>query len=236
MLKPAEIFRVQSNLRVEIDRQRVFDPPAALEELVMDIWRTEKAQRGDALFDGTIFSADTITPTLIRGHWIPYRYALTGYRHPETVRAAGVLPMAVNGLTRCRGRILLARRSPYVAASPNMWELAPSGGVDPEAIHGDHIDIRRSLLQELHEEVGFFEEDIMRLSPFAVVRDESSLELCFWVDLKDDAMDRFDPPIDEYRDFEWVSPEEWPAFCEGKSILEITKLIFEEGIQKTEET
>ncbi len=225
-MQQAEILRVQPNLRVEIDPDRVFDPNSALEELVMNVWRVEKAERGDSLFDGTIFSADVVTPTLIRGHWIPYRYALTAYRHPEAVKAAGVLPLAVNGLTRCRGKVLLARRSPYVAASPNMWELAPSGGVDPEAIQGNHIDVKRSLLQELHEEVGFSEEEIAHLSPFAVVRDESSLELCFWVDLKDDAMERFDPPIDEYRDFEWVSPEEWAAFSEGKSILEITRVIF----------
>ncbi len=232
-MRHVEIVSVQRNLRVVIDRDRRFEPPEYLDEQVLAIWREEKAQRGDALFDGTIFSADVVAPNIILGHWIPYRYALAGYRDPSLMKAVGVLPLAVNGLTRCRGRVLMGLRSPNVAASPDTWELAPSGGVDPEAVDGDHLDVRRSLLQELEEETGFDATDVVSIEPFAAVKDweGNALELCFRLDLSDDALNSFDPPIDEYRDFEWVGIDEWDAFAEGKQVLPMSRIIFKAALE-----
>lgn len=233
-MRRVEVIPIQQTVRVIIDPSRRFEPPADLEAQVLEIWRAEKAVRGEALFDGTIFSADVVTSTVIRGHWIPYRYALAGYRHPDLVKAVGVLPVAINGLTRCQGKVLMGLRSPDVVASPNTWELAPSGGVDPEAVDGDHIDVRRSLLQELREETGFYPTDVVDMAPFAAIKDweGNALELCFWLDLRDDAIDRFNPPIDEYRDFEWVAVSEWDEFAKGKQVLPMSEIIFRAATAK----
>ena len=47
--------------------------PAALEAEIERLWSAAQARMGGSLFNGLVFSADTIAADLISGHWTEFR-------------------------------------------------------------------------------------------------------------------------------------------------------------------
>ena len=73
--------------------------------------------------------------------------------------ATGVCVLSVSGVVRCElpePAVLLGRRSPSTRIYGGMWELGPSGGVDPP-VHGSRVSGEHALDQlrtESREEIG----------------------------------------------------------------------------------
>ncbi len=227
MKSESEIVRVNDDVVIEIDERGTLNVPPYLEERVEAIWRLEKSARGDKLFNGIIFNAVDISSERIVGHWMPYRYALAGYCEPSLGRELGTFPLAVNGITRCQGKLLVALRSPDVVSYPNTWELAPSGGLDPGAVIDGRLDGRRGLLNELAEEVGIKSSEVLCTTAVAAVKDWSghALELCYIIDVREVVMQHFEPPLDEYQDFLWIRPDEWEDFVAQQPVVPMSRLL-----------
>lgn len=129
-------------------------PPAALAR-VAAIWQAEKARRGDALFDGRLFSIRTLTPGLITGWLAPYSWYVAQRRDKTLAAALDIRPLGVTGIMICDDGIVFGRRGGGVETDAGLWELAPSGGVDGEFRTADGaIDLGAQLLNELVEETG----------------------------------------------------------------------------------
>lgn len=223
----AEVIKLEPTVLVEVDERGLLQVSHHLEMQVEEIWLEQKALRGDKLFNGVIFNAVQVTPQRIIGHWMPYRYAFAGYRNPVLGRDLGILPLAVNGITRCNGRLLAGLRSPDVVSYPNTWELAPSGGVDPGSAQGCRLDIKQGVLKELYEETGITVSDVLRAQPIAAVKDWGghALEVVFLIDVREVVFEHFEPPIDEYRDFVWLLPDEWELFAETHRVVPMSHLL-----------
>lgn len=154
-------------------------PPPAPEVLarVAAIWRAEKAKRGDALFDGRLFSVSRLAPPLITGWLAPYSWYVAGRHDPALRTVLGVRPLGVTGVMICDEGIVFGRRASTVATDPDLWELAPSGGVDGEFLTPDGgIDLAAQILNELTEETGLPAAVVTPPPrPVALVEDGSSL-------------------------------------------------------------
>lgn len=216
---------LEDNVRIVVDSEYKLILSPEIENRVSDIWRKEKDARGNALFEGQIFNTIHLSPQVIRGHWISYRYALAAYIDPLLGNAMSILPTAVNGITRCSHKILLALRSQSVVAYSGYWELAPSGGVDPNALTGNTVDVRKSILDELVEETGIEENDVLSVSLFAAIHEEATLELCYLIDVHDNVIQRFDPPKIEYSIFEWVDEPLLKDFISSHRMLPLSTKI-----------
>lgn len=154
-------------------------PPPAPEMLarVAALWRAEKAKRGHALFDGRLFSISRLAPPLVTGWLAPYSWYVA-QRHDPALRAGlGVRPLGVTGIMICDEGIVFGRRASTVATDPDLWELAPSGGVDGEFLTPDGgIDLAAQILNELTEETGLPAAVVTAPPrPVALVEDGSSL-------------------------------------------------------------
>ncbi len=72
-----------------------------------------------------------------------------------------IRPMAVTGLVRLGGRVVLARRGSNVTQDVEKWELAPSGGLSPNDASRDQApSLVNQLLIEAKEELN------LNLNPF----------------------------------------------------------------------
>lgn len=123
---------------------------------------SEHAARNPRLFDGPILSCAEADPehAILRCRRASYRELIC---RPEI--DTGVMQVSVTGVvlaaTRGGTRLLLARRGPGTRIYPGMWELAPSGGLDPPTpVASDdpreHTgdDAWRQLVSEAREELG----------------------------------------------------------------------------------
>jgi 8-oxo-dGTP pyrophosphatase MutT (NUDIX family) len=147
-----------ASVRVSVEREM---PPldASLEAEIDRLW--DAAQLGMAaggagrLFNGRVFSADTITEAHIGGHMTEFRRIVAQMQSPALFEALGVRPLAVCGVLRCAGGILVGRRHAGAIYQAGMWQLPPAGSVDAGAMRPDgSLDIAGQVLKELREEVG----------------------------------------------------------------------------------
>lgn len=168
------------------------------------------------LHDGPIWSAtsadaDRITVQLDR-------YKRLTIQSDPTIGDLGIRHIGVKGLMtapdeRGPARILLARRGPHTRAYPNLWEIAPAGGV--EAVAGERLSgdsIIATLIQEAREELAIdASPSSAAASPFLLVRDELARSIVFmlhlpWPDLFDPAWRL--PQTWEYTDSRWLTYDE----------------------------
>ncbi|WP_419728539.1 NUDIX hydrolase [Lichenicola sp.] len=140
--------------------------PADLEADVESIWSAERARR-PVLFNGRVFSADTITPSLITGHWTEYRCVLAQIRKPSLYARLKVRPLAVNGLVECADGLVLGRRHADAVYLPGRWQAAPAGNVEARA--GDDVNLIEQVHVELREELGLLPNMIDLTRPVAAI-------------------------------------------------------------------
>lgn len=174
-------------------------------------WEHERRRCGDYLYNGKVFSALHFDANGMQGCWISYREALAGHRKPALAERLGILPVAVSGMVWAGEHLLVGQRAEHLAQFPGHWELAPSGGLDPESQRGPEVDFRETLYKELQEETGILPEAIARLHPFALMRGQTALEICLEVQLH--AAEPFTvEPTAEYVQFIWVAKDKLFAF------------------------
>jgi 8-oxo-dGTP pyrophosphatase MutT (NUDIX family) len=155
---------------VRIVSARAMPPLApALEAEVARLWEAVCRDRPN-IFNGRIFTADSITPELISGHWTEFRRSMAQIERPELFADLQVRSLAVNGVIRCADGVLIGRRSRRAVYQAGRWQLPPAGSVDGSAERPDGaVDVEGALLDELQEELGLPPDCIERMVPLCLV-------------------------------------------------------------------
>lgn len=133
--------------------------PEALERTVETLWQhaaSRMAQGGAGrLFNGSVFSADSITPALITGHVTEYRRVVAQFEEPALFDQLGLRSLAVCGVLRCADGVVIGRRHVDAIYQAGLWQLPPAGSVDGAAVDADgSVNLRRQIVTELGEELG----------------------------------------------------------------------------------
>ena len=158
------VHPIHPDVEVRVTR-RMPDLPPALDARVETLW-AQAASRVDALggsrlFNGQVFSIDTIAPDRINGHLTEYRRLVAQAEDNTLFPELGIRSLAVCGVLRCDGGVVIGRRSGSAIYHPNMWQLCPAGSVDGGALRPDGtMDCRAQFLTEIREELGLEPETI----------------------------------------------------------------------------
>ena len=157
----APVFHpVDPGLLLRVTRKMTPLSPA-LAKAVDDIWNSEQARLGGRLFNGQVFSADTITPGLISGHWTEFRRVVAQMRQPELYDALRVRPLSVGGVIIGPDGVVFGRRPRHSVYQSGQWQMPPAGSIDLTAARPDGaVDFRAMLLTELAEEIGLIEAEV----------------------------------------------------------------------------
>jgi hypothetical protein len=180
------VHEVAADLEVRIGRAMPA-LPSETELAVERLWQAAslRVSAGGAgqLFNGRVFSADTITPHLITGHLTEFRRMVAQMERPELFAipgsspgtSLGVRPLAVCGVLRCAGGVVVGRRHRAAIYQAGMWQLPPAGSVDASAVDDDGVvDLRRQLLNELQEELGLSSDAVDEPRPLCIVEHPGS--------------------------------------------------------------
>jgi hypothetical protein len=127
------------------------------------------------LFNGRVFSADSITPGLITGHLTEFRRVVAQMEDPAMFEVLGIRPLAVCGVLCCKDGIAVGRRPSGAVYQGGMWQLPPAGSVDAGAVReGNRIDLRGQILAELNEELGLPASSVTSVKPICLVEHPGS--------------------------------------------------------------
>ncbi len=149
--------------------------PAPLAAEVATLWQAAQHAAGGRLFNGRVFSADTITPARIDGHWTEFRRVVAQMRRPALFAALGIRPLAVGGVIVGRDFVLFGRRPADAVYQPGEWQLPPAGSLDPGAAGADGtLDPLRQLHAELAEELGLPPHAVSAPRPLVIVEHPGS--------------------------------------------------------------
>jgi len=126
--------------------------PDALEAEVEAIWAQARAAR-PGLFNGRVFTAENITPSGITGHWTEFRRVFAQMRAPALFGVLGLRPLAVVGVLRTPGGVLLGQRAHDAIYQPGRWQTCPAGSVESRGGE-ERVDLAAQILAEAEEELG----------------------------------------------------------------------------------
>lgn len=149
--------------------------PPDVEHQVAASWEQERRARPQ-LFNGTVFSADAITPGRITGHWTEYRRALAQMRNPDLFGALAIRALAVNGVLECAGGVVLGRREAGSVYQAGGWQSPPAGSVErrPGDPDSGRIDLAAQVLAECEEELGLMAGDVAVRRPMVAIEHPGS--------------------------------------------------------------
>lgn len=228
-------------VRVTIDPGSANPTPATLTE-IDETWSRMKSAM-PRLYDGPILavsSIDTATAgiTARRSSYKPLAVQGAGDQGPRT----GVQQLSVTGIVAARdasGRwhLLLARRSHATRIYGGMWELGPSGGIDPPAHDVQELtapDCARQLAREAGEELAGLEADWLAAIPVAITRDfiAHSDDVCMLVRLPGPINAGASPVRPggwEYTEARWLPIDHAAGFARRRSgvIIPPTRLLLD---------
>ena len=177
-MEPFVIHPVRPDVEVRITRP--MPPlPAALEARIDALWAAASARvaAGGAgrLFNGRVFSIDTIAPDRITGHLTEYRRLVAQVEDHALFGELGIRSLAACGVLSCSAGVVIGRRPAAAIYQPGMWQLCPAGSVDGGAARPDGMmDYRAQLQTELQEELGIGPEVLGAITPLCVVEHAGS--------------------------------------------------------------
>src|SRR5580658_8029425 len=151
------VHSISPDLEVRVTREM---PPLRpmLEARIDALW-AKAAARVEAggsgrLFNGRIFSIDTIAPDRITGHLTEYRRLVAQCEDHSLFPDLGIRSLAACGVLCCADGVVIGRRPAGAIYQPGMWQLCPAGSVDGGARREDGtMDYRAQLLTEIREEL-----------------------------------------------------------------------------------
>jgi hypothetical protein len=165
---------------VEVRITRDMPPlPAALEARIDSLWAAASARvaAGGAglLFNGRVFSIETISPARITGHLTEYRRLVAQVEDHTLFGELGIRSLAACGVLSCSAGVVIGRRPAAAIYQPGMWQLCPAGSVDGGAARADGtMDYRGQLQTELQEELGIGPEFLGAITPLCLVEHAGS--------------------------------------------------------------
>ena len=164
---------VSPDLVVEIDSTAPALPDT-LNGSVPEAWAAAQACAGGSLFNGQIFSVREFSPTIIRGAFLEYRFAVASYSSPDLAAALRVQQLSTCGVLRTSDGFVFGRRTGRAPYEAGLWQMPPAGAVDPNAIRDAVVDLRAQIAIELEEELGLGWGVIRRSTPICVVKHHRS--------------------------------------------------------------
>lgn len=173
-----QVHDIDPGVQVRVTRE--LPPlPAALEDEIDALWQAAQVRMHGKLFNGRVFSADRISPTLIEGHWTEFRRIVARMDRHDLAAALPVRPLAVGGVIAGgagAGRFVVFGRRPAGAVyQAGEWQLPPAGSIDMgAALAGGAVDPLRQLHEELTEELGLPQEAIHDPRPLCIVEHPGS--------------------------------------------------------------
>lgn len=156
--------------------------PVPLAARVAELWTAAQRDCGGIMFDGRILTLGACTPSRLAGHFVPYSWFIAQKRDPSLVPLLGLSPLAVSGLLTVGDELIFGLRGSDVVADRGMWELAPSGSVDIQALRADGtVDVVGLLLREAVEELNVDPAWVRDIRPVALLQNQRTRvnELCF---------------------------------------------------------
>ncbi len=223
-------------------RRILLGPPAGplpeeIELRVEEIW--QEANRGPGvLYNGPLVSVTDVSPDRLVVRPSEYRHLVAARRDRRLRSALGVRPLAISGLVRVGDAVVIGRRGDHVSYEPGVWELVPSGGIEPGDARDGEIDPRDRLLAELAEEAFVSSEAVVGAEPFLLVQDtrddlfDLALEVVLDIDPAE-LLDRFERASEasdrvwEYSRLEVVPVAGLVDWTEGRRILPVSRLLLE---------
>jgi len=177
-MEPIVIHPIHPDLEVRITRPMP-TLPAALEARIDALWAAASARvaAGGAgqLFNGRVFSLDTITPDRITGHLTEYRRLVAQVEDHTLFGELGIRSLAASGVLSCPAGVVIGRRPAGAIYQPGMWQLCPAGSVDGGAVRPDGtMDYQGQLRTELQEELGIGPEFLGAITPLCLAEHAGS--------------------------------------------------------------
>ncbi len=181
---------------------------------IEEIWRGEVEKLGHHVFNGRLLSMVELTPNLMVGEFVEYKHYLAQKRRPALEPFLHIKPVGVSGRTHVGDYFLFGKRSQNVLLDKGMFELVPSGGVDPQSQVGDRIAIEKQIEIELYEETGIDPALIERIKPLALMIESDAFiyEVCLDITLKKEALEIPLGHNKEYDELLWIERQEIPKF------------------------
>jgi hypothetical protein len=177
-MEPFVIHPIHPDLEVRITRP--MPPlPAALDVRIDALWAAASARvaAGGAgqLFNGRVFSIDTIAPNRITGHLTEYRRVVAQVEDHSLFGELAIRSLAACGVLSCSAGVVIGRRPAAAIYQPGMWQLCPAGSVDGGAARPDGtMDYRAQLRTELQEELGIGPGFLGAVTPLCLVEHAGS--------------------------------------------------------------
>ncbi len=133
-----------------------------------------------SLYNGAVFTADSITPGRVDGHWTEFKRVVAQIRVPSLAGQIGLRPVSVCGVLLCQpqskpGRgsqssLIFGRRAAGSLFQPGLWQLVPGGSLDRSSLNATgQPDWRTQVIAELWEEVSVPKAAITRATPLCMV-------------------------------------------------------------------
>jgi HAD superfamily hydrolase (TIGR01509 family) len=185
--------------------------PKDLEQEVDKIW--EEEQKKKKHFNGWFFQYKQVKGNELEGFFNRYKYALAQQIKPELFEKHQIIPVAASGIVRAGKSLLLGRRSQQVNQYAGCLELVPSGSLDRNALEGDLLNAFKQLAQELKEETGLEEKEILHSHTGVALYDHQRglVEIILELLVHEECLNRR-LVSSEYSHFEWISMAEINEF------------------------
>ncbi len=142
----------------------------AIKERVENVWNEALQNSPKTLFNGLIANLVSYSPESLEVAFIEYKL-FYGWQHDAFLHHhLSIHPLGVSGMTCYRGSVILGKRSSKMAVRGNLYELAPSGSIDPRAVHESHghLDLSQMILHELFEEASIPSSAVRAIVPRAL--------------------------------------------------------------------
>jgi HAD superfamily hydrolase (TIGR01509 family) len=209
------------SIHVLSDENSAFNLETVLQDHIDKLWNEAYELSGNKLFNGKIFILKAFNDNQLKGYFIEYKLYLAQMRDPSLREVLPIEAVTINGLTCAGDKILVGQRSPLMATHQGLWELVPSGGIDPTAVQDQSIDYSGAALRELEEETGITPPAVLSVTPLAICRalncgldcakdsvcedrKANLVEICVKIEIHEETIKTFDPPKTEYTSFEWL--------------------------------
>lgn len=203
-----QIIPIGNEFKLNVLTHKPFVIPKELEGIIDELWEKACLGSNGRMFNGQIFSAVQIEKDSISGVFIDYKLFAAQLQEPKLASILPIMPVAVSGMTTSGDFILIGKRSPFVTQFKGLWELVPSGGIDPDSVVGSGVDLKSFILKELGEESGFLLTDVESVDPLILIKSQipPHIELCVAIHLKQEAaMQPVPNTAWEYDACQWVS-------------------------------
>lgn len=228
-MRPPGAFKPMSGVRIDLAPTTIDDEPIEIE----DVWdRARKAK--PRLFDGPILAFVSEDAGLIRARRDSYK-RLVVQSEARRLISPPVMQLSVTGVLVALDRdgrpsVFLGKRSEDTRIYGSLWELGPSGGLDPPPAGQrtmDEYSVIRQLQVECRDEIGipgvFTSHSVLGLieDPIAM-----STDIVVRLDLQRRVHELIATASNwEYAETRWVPADQLLAFAQSERTIPPTSTL-----------